>query len=70
MTCVRRVPELSYDSELREEHPMTTKCAHPPCNCQVSKDGQYGKYCSEHCKEARGMTELRCDCHHTSCGGH
>jgi hypothetical protein len=46
---------------------QTSKCAHPPCKCQVTGDGQYGKYCSEHCKEARGMVELRCDCKHPGC---
>jgi hypothetical protein len=45
----------------------TTKCAHPACTCEVPKDGRYGKYCSEHCKEAGRMTELRCNCQHPEC---
>ena len=45
----------------------TNKCAHPACLCMVSKDGAYGKYCSEHCKEMAGTTELRCECHHPAC---
>ena len=43
------------------------KCAHPACECIVEKGGPYGKYCSEHCKEARGITELRCQCQHAEC---
>ena len=38
-----------------------TKCAHPQCNCRVPEHGQYGKYCSEHCREAGDQTELMCD---------
>jgi hypothetical protein len=45
----------------------TSKCAHPACLCLVEKRGPYGKYCSEHCKEAAGEIELRCDCQHTVC---
>jgi hypothetical protein len=44
-----------------------TKCAHPTCKCLVSKDSPHGKYCSEHCKEAADLTELRCDCKHPTC---
>ena len=44
-----------------------SKCAHPGCSCTVSKDSQYGKYCSEHCQKAGDITELRCDCHHAAC---
>jgi hypothetical protein len=43
------------------------KCAHPICQCMVAKGGRYGKYCSEHCREAKGVTELRCDCKHHEC---
>lgn len=43
------------------------KCAHPSCQCMVTKGGQYGKYCSEHCQEAKKVTELRCDCKHAAC---
>ena len=46
----------------------TAKCAHPACTCMVSKGGDYGKYCSEHCKEMRNVTELRCGCRHPGCG--
>jgi hypothetical protein len=44
-----------------------TMCAHPGCECTVPKGGPFGKYCSEHCKEARGITELRCQCQHAEC---
>lgn len=42
-------------------------CAHPGCTCTVSANGEFGKYCSEHCKDAKGMTELRCGCNHSGC---
>jgi len=45
----------------------TTKCAHPSCNCTVAKGGEYGKYCSEYCKESKQTTELRCNCQHAAC---
>jgi hypothetical protein len=45
----------------------SAKCAHPACSCVVPKNGPYGKYCSEHCKEKRGQTELRCECQHAAC---
>jgi hypothetical protein len=45
----------------------TNKCAHPACNCIVTKGGEYGKYCSEHCKQKGQSTELRCDCQHPAC---
>jgi hypothetical protein len=44
-----------------------TKCAHPACNCTVTEKSEFGKYCSEHCKEAGKITELRCGCHHAGC---
>jgi hypothetical protein len=44
------------------------KCAHPSCGCTVPKGGgQYGKYCSEHCKEKGQTIELHCDCQHREC---
>jgi hypothetical protein len=43
------------------------KCPHPACECLVPKGGRFGKYCSEHCKEAASLTELRCHCHHPEC---
>jgi hypothetical protein len=45
----------------------TTKCAHPACQCTVTKGGEWGKYCSETCKEKRDQIELHCDCHHQGC---
>ena len=44
------------------------KCAHPACQCMVDKKGEYGKYCSDHCKKAGDVTELRCGCRHPECG--
>jgi hypothetical protein len=46
---------------------MVEKCAHPACKCLVAPGAEFGKYCSEHCKEAKDMTELRCDCKHPMC---
>jgi hypothetical protein len=33
----------------------------------VQKNAEFGKYCSEHCKEAAKFTELRCGCQHPEC---
>jgi hypothetical protein len=33
----------------------------------VDGDGAYGRYCSEHCKQAAQISELRCDCQHLEC---
>ena len=46
---------------------MDDKCAHPACDCHVAKGGPFGKYCSEHCKHAGGISELRCYCQHPAC---
>lgn len=43
------------------------KCAHETCNCLVEPNGPYGKFCSEHCKDARGITQLHCGCPHPQC---
>jgi len=43
------------------------KCAHPACSCMVGKDSEWGKYCSEICKEKGQQTELRCECRHPEC---
>jgi hypothetical protein len=43
------------------------KCAHPSCKCTVADGGAYGKYCSEHCREAADTVELTCDCKHAAC---
>jgi hypothetical protein len=45
----------------------THTCAHPACKCIVTKDSAYGKYCSEHCQEAKDVSEIRCDCKHPPC---
>ncbi len=42
-------------------------CAHASCNCLVEPGGRFGKYCSEHCKQAGDKIELRCDCQHQPC---
>jgi len=45
----------------------TARCAHPACECMVPPKSEYGKFCSEHCKEAGQITELRCNCQHAEC---
>ena len=47
--------------------PSGEKCAHAACECIVEKGGRFGRFCSEHCKEAASLTELRCHCHHPEC---
>jgi hypothetical protein len=63
---------FSEDRPLALESPVedamaSAKCAHPACNCIVTEKSEFGKYCSEHCKEAGKITELRCGCHHAGC---
>ena len=43
------------------------KCAHVACECLVEKGQRFGKFCSEHCKEAAHLTDLRCHCMHPEC---
>jgi hypothetical protein len=45
----------------------TQKCAHPACECMVAKGGEWGKFCSAHCKEMASKTTLRCECNHPAC---
>jgi len=59
--CIRR-----YNGP-QEVGMASAKCAHPACNCTVPEKGEFGKYCSEHCKDAKQITALRCDCHHPGC---
>lgn len=42
------------------------KCKHAACNCMTT-DGK--DYCSDHCKDARKVTEIYCQCHHPQCSG-
>jgi hypothetical protein len=37
------------------------RCARPSCKCQVPLNGPFGKYCTEHCHEGKGLTEVKCD---------
>lgn len=41
------------------------KCAHPACNCKAAPDS---KYCSPYCEDAKGTTEISCNCGHAGCG--
>ena len=43
------------------------KCAHESCVCMVNKDGGFGAYCSSHCRDAKDLTEIRCECGHPGC---
>ncbi|HEY3884421.1 MAG TPA: hypothetical protein VGL62_04395, partial [Vicinamibacterales bacterium] len=51
----------------KEDVMALAKCAHPACNCTIQEKGPFGKYCSEHCKKAGNITELRCGCQHADC---
>ena len=66
MSLLRRVCGATRALADAEEDAME-KCAHPACQCMVEKGGEYGKYCSEHCREAGDVIELRCDCRHPPC---
>lgn len=46
------------------------KCAHPPCECQVDKEGEFGKYCSAICQLKGETVELVCECGHPDCHAH
>jgi hypothetical protein len=41
-------------------------CEHPACVCEVTNDA-FGKYCSEHCRDAGEMNDLKCECGHDAC---
>jgi hypothetical protein len=43
---------------------QSRKCAHPSCDCTVSGND---KFCSEYCRDAKGITEIGCGCEHTAC---
>ncbi len=62
-TCENRALVLNEEAVMAQAQ----ACAHPGCSCSVPAHGEFGKYCSEHCKKAAGMTELRCGCHHADC---
>lgn len=40
------------------------KCAHPSCKCPAPQDS---KYCSAYCEDAKGTTEISCNCEHPGC---
>jgi len=40
------------------------KCAHPACNCMAQADDSY---CSNYCRDAKGTTEISCNCGHPGC---
>lgn len=40
------------------------KCAHEMCKC-MAPEGE--SYCSTYCKDAKGVTHLKCDCGHPAC---
>lgn len=43
------------------------KCAHDSCVCMVAEGGEFGKFCSAHCRDAKEIAELRCECGHAGC---
>ena len=64
---LEELPRQSVKSIEEARMADIAKCAHPACNCMVTKGGDFGKYCSETCKEKGDQTELRCDCRHPGC---
>lgn len=53
---------MSNDTMAKNE-----KCAHSACNCSVSPNSPFGKYCSQHCEQTKDIVELKCDCGHPGC---
>ena len=43
------------------------KCAHQSCVCTIRDGGEFGDYCSAHCRDAKDLSELRCECGHAGC---
>jgi metallothionein len=42
------------------------KCKHPSCSCPAAPGKEY---CGQTCQNAKGMTELGCNCGHPGCSG-
>ena len=44
------------------------RCEHNLCNCAIDDDAEY---CSPQCESAgeQELTEMKCDCGHSTCGG-
>ena len=61
------IAEAAADLLCHADLTRIRRCAHPACKCLVQKDGPFGKYCSEHCKESADISELRCECRHPAC---
>jgi len=38
------------------------KCAHESCHCQTTET-----YCSEVCKDSKGVIDITCQCEHPGC---
>jgi hypothetical protein len=55
---------LNFRAEAPMAEKKTTKCAHPACQCLVSKDE---KYCSAYCHDAADTVEISCNCDHPGC---
>ena len=45
----------------------SAKCAHESCVCVVGENDEFGAYCSAHCRDAKDLSELRCECGHAGC---
>jgi hypothetical protein len=48
---------------MSDEKPI---CKHPPCTCEVKKEGEY---CSVSCEGYGGTVTIDCDCGHPQCTG-
>ena len=64
---VQGLVAITGEVDRRCEVSDAKKCAHPACECTVQPGGIFGKYCSDHCKQAGDRVELRCDCQHPAC---
>ena len=42
------------------------KCAHPACSCPPEEGSHY---CSQICKDSKGVASIKCDCKHPGCSG-
>ena len=56
-----------YEGKKVSDTPEAMRCGHASCKCVLSADRPHGNYCSEHCREAADLTELRCGCEHAEC---
>ena len=48
--------------------PEKIKCAHDPCNCNVTNEADVEVFCNEYCEgEGTGGSDSPCQCGHVEC---